>query len=77
MFQPEHFNMRSQDLEEAWHDAGQFYWGKALAWLEGKTMFNSNAVPVMLPRYRVQDIDTHEDWIRAELMFSALAEKHQ
>ncbi len=68
MFQPEHFATRSQDLEEAWHDAGQFYWGKAEAWLEERPLFGSASVPVPLPRYRVQDIDTAEDWERAELM---------
>ena len=73
MFQPEHFSTRSQDLEEAWHDAGQFYWGNNLAWLEEKKLFSGNAAPVILPRHRVQDIDTQEDWVRAELMFSALA----
>lgn len=72
MFQPEHFNTRSQDLEEAWHDAGQFYWGRAEAWLSGKPVFSTNAAPVMLPRHRVQDIDTPEDWLRAEWMFKAL-----
>jgi N-acylneuraminate cytidylyltransferase len=72
MFQPEHFNTRSQDLEEAYHDAGQFYWGRAQAWRDGRPIFNSDAVPVFLPRYRVQDIDTIEDWLRAELMFTAL-----
>lgn len=73
MFQPENFSTRSQDLEEAWHDAGQFYWGNNSAWLEGRKLFGSNAAPVILPRHRVQDIDTQEDWVRAELMFSALA----
>lgn len=72
MFQPEHFNTRSQDLEEAWHDAGQFYWGRAAAWLGNKPIFSSDAVPVLLPRHRVQDIDTPEDWERAELMFKLL-----
>lgn len=72
MFYPEHFNTRSQDLEEAFHDAGQFYWGRASAWLAGKPIFSSAAAPVMLPRHRVQDIDTAEDWIRAESMFQAL-----
>jgi len=66
MFQPEHFNTRSQDLEEAWHDAGQFYWGKAQAWLTQQALFTEAAAPVPLPRYRVQDIDTPEDWERAE-----------
>lgn len=71
MFQPEHFNTRSQDLEEAWHDAGQFYWAKAASWLISKPMFSSAAVPIKLPRHRVQDIDTPEDWQRAEWMFRA------
>lgn len=72
MFNPEHFNTRSQDLEEAYHDAGQFYWGRASAWLEGKILFGTYAVPVKLPRHRVQDIDTPEDWERAEWLFKAM-----
>tara|TARA_R110001583_G_scaffold127562_1_gene279207 strand:+ start:11661 stop:12347 length:687 start_codon:yes stop_codon:yes gene_type:complete len=72
MFQPDHFTTRSQDLEEAWHDAGQFYWGRASAWLQQKPIFSEQSSPVVLPRSRVQDIDTAEDWLRAELMFKAL-----
>jgi len=72
MFQPEHFDARSQDLEDAWHDAGQFYWGKASAWLAGKPLFSQDAAPVPLPRHRVQDIDTLEDWYRAEWLFRAM-----
>lgn len=75
MFQPEHFNTRSQDLQEAWHDAGQFYWGKAQAWLDGKPVFSKDAAPVKLPRFRVQDIDTREDWERAEYMFNSIKKK--
>lgn len=71
MLHPEHIGTRSQDLEEAWHDAGQFYWGKASAWLADLPVFSSDAAPVLLPRHRVQDIDTPEDWQRAELMFVA------
>jgi len=72
MFNPNNFNTRSQDLEEAWHDAGQFYWGTADAWLSGKPIFSRSSVAVSLPRYRVQDIDTPEDWIQAEMIFTAL-----
>lgn len=72
MFQPEHFNTRSQDLQEALHDAGQFYWGKAQAWLAGKTLFGQGSAPVPLPRHRVQDIDTPEDWERAQWLFKAM-----
>lgn len=72
MFQPEHFNTRSQDLEEAYHDAGQFYWGYAKAWRDEKIVFSERAIPYLLPRYRVQDIDTLEDWLQAERLFAAL-----
>jgi N-acylneuraminate cytidylyltransferase len=72
MFNPEHFQTRSQDLEEAWHDAGQFYWGTAEAWCEERPIFSEDSVPVTLPRHRVQDIDTPEDWKRAELMYRVL-----
>ncbi len=72
MFYPEHFTTRSQDLDEAYHDAGQFYWGTAEAWRSSKPIFSPAAAPIILPRYRVQDIDTLEDWKRAEWMFQAL-----
>jgi N-acylneuraminate cytidylyltransferase len=72
MFQPECFNLRSQDLEPAYHDAGQFYWGRAQAWLAETPIFNADAAPIILPRYRVQDIDTVDDWIRAEWMFKSM-----
>ena len=74
MFDPSQFAKRSQDLEDAYHDAGQFYWGKASAWLAGAPIFTHAAVPVMLPRHRVQDIDTMEDWARAEWLFKAMRE---
>lgn len=73
MFYPEHFSTRSQDLEEAWHDAGQFYWGRSAAWKSGTAIFGPKSAPVSLPRHRVQDIDTPEDWERAEWMFRALS----
>ena len=70
---PESIMARSQDLEEAWHDAGQFYWGRPSIFALSAAARLAAAVPVRLPRYRVQDIDTEEDWRRAELMFEALA----
>ncbi|WP_028492441.1 pseudaminic acid cytidylyltransferase [Thioalkalivibrio sp. ALE19] len=72
MFHPEYANTRSQDLEEAWHDAGQFYWGRSAAWLSGVPIMNSDSIPIVLPRERVQDIDTPEDWRRAEWLFKAM-----
>lgn len=68
-FSKDHIYTRSQDLEEAYHDAGQFYWGRAEAFLNDTVIFSKESVPVILPRYLVQDIDTAEDWYRAELMY--------
>jgi N-acylneuraminate cytidylyltransferase len=72
MFSPEYADTRSQDLPEAYHDAGQFYWGKASAFLSGKAIFAGHSKAVVLPRKRVQDIDTPEDWELAESLFSVL-----
>lgn len=72
---PEHIGKRSQDLEECYHDAGQFYWGIREAWLDNAGMFKSHSCPVVLPRHLVQDIDTYEDWHRAELMYYAYVKR--
>jgi N-acylneuraminate cytidylyltransferase len=72
MFYPELFNTRSQDLEIAYHDAGQFYWGRVPAWLAEEKVFAGGASVVVVPRYRVQDIDTEEDWKAAERLYGAL-----
>lgn len=73
MLQPECFATRSQDLMPTYHDAAQFYWGRTTAWLQQKPIFNSHSIGMPLPAHRVQDIDTMEDWHRAELMASALS----
>ena len=70
-FWPDNIEKRSQDLEEAYHDAGQFYWGKAVSFLEKEPIFAKHSFPIILPRDIVQDIDTEEDWSCAELMFMA------
>jgi len=72
MLYPEYFNYRSQDLEEAYHDAGQFYWGESNAFKEELPFFSEFATPYLIPRFLVQDIDTNEDWIRAEAMYQVL-----
>ncbi|MEK9568335.1 MAG: pseudaminic acid cytidylyltransferase [Paracoccaceae bacterium] len=71
MFQPETFMTRSQDLEPSYHDAGQFYWSITDAVLKKVPAFSEASMPLILPRHQVQDIDTLEDWKRAELMFKA------
>ena len=70
MFWKENFSKRSQDLEEAFHDAGQFYWTN-LNIKSDEIMFGKDSIPIVLPRYLVQDIDTLEDWERAEFMYEA------
>jgi len=72
MFWPENFEKRSQDLPNAYHDAGQFYWGKARAWTNGDVIFAPHSQAFVIPRWRVQDIDTSDDWTRAELMAPAI-----
>jgi pseudaminic acid cytidylyltransferase len=69
MFQPEHMATRSQDLEPAYHDAAQFYWGRKDSWQLSKPIFSERSIPWVLPRNRVQDIDTIEDWIQAENIY--------
>lgn len=71
---PEHIGMRSQDLPEAFHDAGQFYLGDAAHWLAKVPLFGPDSRMFLLPRHRVQDIDTPEDWQRAEWLFRAMRE---
>ena len=72
MFHPENLETRSQDLEESYHDAGQFYWGKAESFRQQKPLFSKSATPYILPRHLVQDVDTPEDWKLAELMYQVL-----
>lgn len=67
-FYPEYMPCRSQDLEEAYHDAGQFYWWTEQSLNQGA----KESSAIILPRYLVQDIDTPEDWERAELMYQLI-----
>ena len=73
MFWKKNFSKRSQDLEEAYQDAGQFYWHN-LHKTSHDVLFGSESIPIILPRHLVQDIDTPEDWVRAELMYKVLYE---
>ena len=71
MLWPQYLNTRSQDLKEIYHDAAQFYWKKLSC--HEKFTFDGN-IPIIIPRYLVQDIDTLEDFIKAELIYKALNE---
>jgi len=72
LFQPEHFHSRSQDLDETYHDAGQFYWGTKEAFNSNFPISSDTVIPFILPRHLVQDIDTLEDWITAEIMHEVI-----
>jgi pseudaminic acid cytidylyltransferase len=72
MLHPENWELRSQDLEEAYHDVGQFYWGKKESWLADKPILGVGSCPVIIPRIRAQDIDTAEDWQQAETIYKLL-----
>ena len=74
MFYPQHFETRSQDLPQALYDAGMFYMARAEAWLQGLKIFDDHSFPLRIPSWRVQDIDTPEDWDRAVLMAKAIHE---
>ncbi|MDO6568441.1 pseudaminic acid cytidylyltransferase [Alteromonas sp. 1_MG-2023] len=64
---------RSQDLPPAYHDAGQLYWGHHSTWLNtNKHIFGANSKMIVIPDHLVQDIDTPEDWVRAELLYKLI-----
>lgn len=70
MFSPEHLNSRSQDLTAAYYDTGQFYWGSVSAYLASKPIYSEKASGLVLPKGSVVDIDTPQDWLLAEALFS-------
>ena len=73
-FQSEYAATRTQDLEPGYFDVGQFYWGKASAWLHGLNL-HLNGVTLVIPEWRVVDIDTPADWERAQLLYATLSER--
>ena len=77
MYFPDNFNLRSQDFEPAFHDAGQFYIGKLESWLRKENFFNDNSKPIIIPSWRVQDIDNFDDWQRAEKIYQLLKESEK
>ena len=72
MVYPEFLETRSQDLEECFHDAGQWYWFKVLEFRLSRQLLGKKTGSVVIPRSRVQDIDDLEDLNLAELKFRAL-----
>lgn len=71
-FYPEFENSRSQDLEKAYHDAGQFYFIKTKYLIKNKSIFSSNTGSINITEMEAQDIDTETDWKLAELKYELL-----
>ncbi len=72
MFWPENRDRRSNDFASAYRDAGQFYWLRASRFRAERALYGADSLPLVLPRHRVHDIDTPEDWRVAELVYNAL-----
>lgn len=73
-FYPDYELTRTQDLEKSYHDAGQFYWGTNEAWLQKKKM-HTDGLGMIIPKWRVVDIDCVDDWVRAEMIFKTFYNK--
>lgn len=67
LISPQAEGVRTQDLAPAYYDAGQFYWGKASAWLANQNIL-SGGLAHIIPQWRTVDIDNEEDWVRAEML---------
>lgn len=72
LLQPEHRATRTQDLPPVYHDAGQFYWGRAQAFIENRPFFDTRTRFIEVPQTRAWDIDNEEDWTIAEALFAGL-----
>lgn len=72
LINPAFCDTRTQDLEPAYFDSGQFYWCRADAIRQRRPMYGDRAVPQLIPAWRVQDIDTPEDWARAEMIYEMI-----
>lgn len=74
MFFDDYKSTRSQDLEESFHDAGQFYTFSTKMLMEKHELWTENTGTIVLEEMEVQDIDTIQDWQLAELKFKLLDE---
>lgn len=72
---PQHILTRTQDLPRSYYDAAQFYWGRKESWLNKKQLFSKNSCPIILPSWRVRDIDEEKDWIEAELRYELMLKR--
>jgi N-acylneuraminate cytidylyltransferase len=69
--EPKNTLTRTQDLEDYFHDAGQFYWATRERWLDMSAIL-ANSLGYIIDSWKVQDIDTQEDWDRAEIIYNSI-----
>ncbi len=77
MAMPQNVNKRTQDLQETYHDSGQFYWFNIKKLLQQKSLFTSNSGSIILQEKEVQDIDTETDWQMAELKYKLINQYYE
>jgi len=75
MIRPENYIKRSQDLEPAYHDAGQFYWVNSNSFLKQKRLFMNKTIPIEVTDLEVHDIDDENDWKSAEIKYKIIKNK--
>lgn len=71
-FNKEFQNSRSQDLEPAYHDAGQYYWFNIKQCQQEGTLITNNCGTLEIKETEGQDIDNEIDWKLAELKYELL-----
>ena len=69
MIHEDNLNVRSQDLEKSFHDAGQFYWCNTKKVLSIEKLITSNSGGIEISELDAQDIDNEMDWRLAELKY--------
>ena len=64
---PEFKNVRTQDLEATFHDAGQFYFSFVDSMASSGSFITAQCCPFEITELECQDIDNEIDWSLAEL----------
>ena len=72
MFDEKYAQARSQDLEKAYFDSGQFYWMNIDRVIEGRSIYTKNSGCVIIDTIYAQDIDNYDDWTIAEMKYEIL-----
>jgi len=70
-FSKKNSTQRTQDLRKSYHDAGQFYWGANKLWKK-EIDIHSKGLGIIVPNWRVVDIDTPADWKKAEILYKLI-----